>query len=81
MGAGVDASVWRRALENEGTKAWLVSDAQKRFGLQAESRLVEWYAAEGGKTPAKVVLTLQACLLREGLTRLLPQTPTALSDR
>ena len=73
MGAGIDAGVWRRTLEKEGTKAWLLSDAQKRFGLQAEPGLVEWYAAEGGKTPAEVVLALQDCLLREDLTPLLPQ--------
>lgn len=73
MGAGIDAGVWRRTLEEEGTKAWLLSDAQKRFGLQAEAGLVEWYASEGGKTPAEVVLALQDCLLREDLTPLLPQ--------
>ena len=73
MGAGIDAGVWRRTLEKEGTKAWLLSDAQKRFGLQAEPGLVEWYVAEGGKTPAEVVLALQDCLLREDLTPLLPQ--------
>ena len=73
MGPGIDASVGRRTLEKEGTKAWLLSDAQKRFGLQAEPGLVEWYAAEGGKTPAEVVLALQDCLLREDLTPLLPQ--------
>lgn len=51
----------------------LLSDAQKRFGPQAEPGLIEWYAAEGGKTPAQVVLALQDCLLREDLTPLLPQ--------
>ena len=73
MGAGIDAGVWRRTLEEQGTKAWLLSDAQKRFGPQAEPGLVEWYAAEGDKTPAEVVLALQACLLREDLGPLLPQ--------
>ena len=73
MGAGIDAGVWRRTLEEKGTKAWLLSDAQKRFGLQAEPGLVEWYAAEGAKTPAEVVLALQDCLLREDLTPLLPR--------
>ena len=73
MGAGIDAGVWQRILEEKGTKAWLLSDTQKRFGLQANPGLVEWYAAEGDKTSAKVVLALQDCLLREDLTPLLPQ--------
>jgi len=73
MGAGIDAGVWRRTLEEQGTKAWLLSDAQKRFGPQAEAGLVEWYAAEGDKTPAQVVLALQDCLLKEDLSPLLPQ--------
>ncbi len=80
MGAGIDASVWRRTLEEKGTKQWLLSDAEKRFGLQAEPGLVEWYASEGGKTPAVVVLALQDCLLSEDLTPLLSQitTPTLI---
>ena len=73
MGASVDAGVWRRTLEESGTKAWLLSDAQKRFGPHANPGLVEWYAAEGAKTPADVVLALQDCLLREDLTPLLPE--------
>ena len=72
MGAGIDAGVWRRTLEEQGTKAWLLSDAQKRFGPEADPGLVEWYAEEGGKTPADVVLALQQCLLAEDLTSLLP---------
>jgi 3-oxoadipate enol-lactonase len=80
MGAGIDAGVWRRTLEEEGTKAWLLSDSQKRFGPQAEPGLVEWYASEGAKTPADVVLALQGCLLGEDLTPLLPNisTPTLI---
>ncbi len=80
MGAGIDAGVWRRTLEEEGTQAWLLSDSDKRFGRQADPGLVEWYAAEGGKTPAEVVLALQDCLLREDLTPLLPRisTPTLI---
>ena len=73
MGAGIDAAVWRRTLEEEGTKAWLLSDSRKRFGAQAEPGLVEWYAAEGGKTQAEVVLALQNCLLSEDLSPLLPK--------
>ncbi len=72
-GSGIDTGVWRRTLEESGTKAWLLSDAQKRFGPKADPGLVEWYAAEGEKTPAEVVLALQDCLLREDLTSLLPQ--------
>jgi 3-oxoadipate enol-lactonase len=72
-GAGIDTAVWRRTLEESGTRAWLLADAQKRFGPQADPRLIEWYAAEGDKTPAEVVLALQGCLLREDLTPLLPQ--------
>ncbi|MBO19769.1 MAG: alpha/beta hydrolase [SAR202 cluster bacterium] len=75
MGAGIDASVWRRTLEEEGTKAWLLADAQKRFGPQAEPGVIEWYAAEGEKTPAENVLALQGCLLAEDLSPLLPNIP------
>ena len=80
MGAGIDAGVWRRTLEEQGTNAWLLSDAQKRFGPQSEAGLIEWYAAEGGKTQADVVLALQGCLLQEDLTPLLSQiaTPTLI---
>ncbi len=74
-GTSVDAGAWRRTLEESGTKAWLLSDAQKRFGPQADPGLVEWYASEGGKTPADVVLALQECLMREDLTPLLPRIP------
>ena len=80
MGAGSDAGAWRRTLEEQGTNAWLLSDAQKRFGPQSEAGLIEWYAAEGGKTQADVVLALQGCLLQEDLTPLLSQiaTPTLI---
>ena len=80
MGAGVDASVWRRTLEQEGTRAWLLSDAQRRFGPGAAPELVDWYAEEGARTPAAVVLALQHCLLAEDLTPLLPRitAPTLL---
>ena len=74
-GASVDTGVWRRTLEELGTKAWLLSDAQKRFGLKADPRLIEWYAAEGDKTPPEVVLALQDCLLNEDLTPLLREIP------
>ncbi len=75
MGPSIEAGVWKRILEEEGTKAWLLSDAQKRFGPNTEPGLVEWYADEGGKTQAEVVLALQACLLQEDLTPLLPHIP------
>ena len=74
-GTSVDTGVWRRTLEESGTKAWLLSDAQKRFGPQADPRLIEWYAAEGDKTPSEVVLALQDCLLNEDLTPLLRHIP------
>ena len=70
-GTSIDTEVWRRTLEESGTKAWLLSDAQKRFGPRADPRLIEWYAAEGDKTPSEVVLALQDCLLNEDLTPLL----------
>ena len=80
MGPGIEAGVWKRTLEEQGTKAWLLSDAQKRFGTHSEPGLIEWYATEGGKTQADVVLALQGCLLHEDLTPLLPQitTPTLI---
>ena len=74
-GSSVDTGVWRRTLEESGTKAWLLSDARKRFGPKADPRLIEWYAAEGDKTPSEVVLALQDCLLNEDLTPLLRQIP------
>ncbi len=72
MGAGMDAGVWRRVLEEEGTRAWLLSDTNKRFGPGAARQVIEWYADEGAKTPAPVVLALQGCLLAEDLSSLLP---------
>ncbi|MDP6494952.1 MAG: alpha/beta hydrolase, partial [Dehalococcoidia bacterium] len=75
MGPDIEAGVWKRTLEEEGTKAWLLSDAQKRFGPNTEPSVMEWYAEEGGKTQAEVVLAFQACLLQEDLTPLLPQIP------
>ena len=73
MGADMDAGAWRRILEEEGTRAWLLSDTAKRFGPQAGREVVEWYADEGAKTPAPVVLALQGCLLAEDLTPLLTE--------
>ena len=72
MGAGMDAGVWRRTLEQEGTRAWLLLDAEKRFGPDAAPEVIEWYADEGARTPAANVLGLQSCLLAEDLTPLLP---------
>lgn len=73
MGAGVDAGAWRRILEEEGTRAWLLADADKRFGPETGRHVVEWYADEGARTPAPVVLALQRCLLAQDLTPLLPE--------
>jgi len=72
MGAGMDAGAWRRILEEQGTRAWLLSDTAKRFGPSADQRVIEWYADEGAKTSAAAVLALQGCLLAEDLTPLLP---------
>jgi pimeloyl-ACP methyl ester carboxylesterase len=73
MGADVDAGAWGRILEEEGTRAWLLSDTAKRFGARAAREVIEWYADEGAKTPAPVVLALQGCLLAEDLTPLLTE--------
>ena len=73
MGADMDAGAWRRILEQEGTRAWLLSDTAKRFGPDTEREVIEWYADEGAKTPASAVLALQGCLLAEDLTPLLPE--------
>ena len=73
MGADVDAGVWRRILEQEGTRAWLLSDTAKRFGPRASRQVIEWYADEGAKTSAPVVLALQGCLLAADLTPLLSE--------
>ena len=72
MGASMDAGAWRRILEEQGTRAWLLSDTGKRFGPDTERGVIEWYADEGAKTPAPAVLALQGCLLAEDLTPLLP---------
>ena len=73
MGASMDADAWRRILEEEGTRAWLMADTDKRFGPDTEHGVIEWYADEGAKTPAQVVMALQGCLLAEDLTPLLPE--------
>ena len=73
MGADMDAGVWRRILEQEGTRAWLLSDTAKRFGPRASRQVIEWYADEGAKTSAPVVLALQGCLLAADLTPLLSE--------
>ena len=72
MGANMDASVWRRILEEEGTRAWLLADTDKRFGANTEREVIEWYADEGARTPAPAVMALQGCLLVEDLMPLLP---------
>ena len=75
MGASMDAGAWRRILEVEGTRAWLLSDTAKRFGPNTGRAIMDWYADEGAKTPATAVLALQQCLLAEDLTPLLPEIP------
>ena len=72
MGASMDAGAWRRILEEEGTRAWLLADTDKRFGPDTDRQVVEWYADEGAKTPAPAVMALQGCLLAQDLTPLLP---------
>ena len=72
MEASMDAAAWRRILEEEGTRAWLLADSDKRFGAGTDRAVIEWYADEGAKTPAPAVLALQRCLLAEDLTPLLP---------
>ena len=74
----MDAGAWRRILEEEGTRAWLLADSDKRFGAGTGRAVIEWYADEGAKTPAPAVLSLQRCLLAEDLTPLLSEitTPT-----
>lgn len=72
MGVNMDAGAWRRILEQEGTRAWLLSDTDKRFGPDTDRRVIEWYADEGARTTALAVLALQGCLLAEDLTTLLP---------
>ena len=80
MAANVDAAGWRRILEEEGTRAWLLADADKRFGPNTDRRVMEWYADEGAKTSAPAVMGLQRCLLAEDLSPLLPaiSTPTLI---
>ena len=73
MGAGMDAAAWRRTLEQEGTRAWLLMDADKRFGPDAPREVIEWYADEGARTSAPAVIGLQTCLLAEDLTPLLSE--------
>ena len=72
MGASMDAQSWRRILEEQGTRAWLMADTDKRFGPNTDRHVVEWYADEGVKTSAQAVMALQGCLLAQDLTPLLP---------
>ncbi len=80
MGASMDAGAWRRVLEEEGTRAWLLLDTDKRFGPNTDRQVMEWYADEGAKTSAPAVMGLQRCLLAEDLSHLLPAilTPTLI---
>jgi pimeloyl-ACP methyl ester carboxylesterase len=73
MGASMDAGAWRRILEEQGTRAWLMADTDKRFGPNTDRHVVEWYADEGAKTSAPAVMALQSCLLSQDLTSLLPE--------
>ena len=68
----MDAQSWRRILEEQGTRAWLMADTDKRFGPNTDRHVVEWYADEGAKTSAQAVMALQGCLLAQDLTPLLP---------
>ena len=72
MGASMNAGSWRRILEEQGTRAWLLADTDKRFGPNTDRHVVEWYADEGAKTSAQAVMALQGCLLAQDLTPLLP---------
>ena len=72
MGASMDTAAWGRILAEQGTRAWLLADSDKRFGPNTSREVMEWYADEGAKTPAPVVMALQACLLAEDLSPLLP---------
>ena len=72
MGASMDTAAWGRILAEEGTRAWLMADSNQRFGPNASREVIQWYADEGAKTPASAVLALQACLLAEDLSPLLP---------
>ena len=80
MGPSMDPGAWRRILEQEGTRAWLLSDTSRRFGPHTDRRIIEWYADEGARTTAAAVLALQGCLLAQDLTPLLPAiaVPTLL---
>ena len=73
MGADMDASGWGDTLRREGTRAWLLSDTDKRFGPDTPREIIDWYADEGARTQASEVLALQACLLAADLAPLLPQ--------
>ena len=72
MGANMDAAPWRGILEQQGTRAWLLADTDKRFGPDTPNEVVQWYADEGSKTAASEVIALQGCLLAADLTPLLP---------
>ena len=80
MGANMDAAPWRGILEQQGTRAWLLADTDKRFGPDTPDEVVQWYANEGSKTAASEVIALQGCLLAADLTPLLPDiaTPTLI---
>jgi pimeloyl-ACP methyl ester carboxylesterase len=69
----MNAEVWQRVLKEQGIRAWLMSDAEKRFGPNVDPGLLDWYAEGGTKTTPEVVIALQDCLFGEDLTPLLPQ--------
>ena len=47
MGANMDAAPWRGILEEQGTRAWLLADTDKRFGPDTPDEVIQWYADEG----------------------------------
>ena len=71
MGANMDAAPWRGIREQQGTRAWLLADTDKRFAPDTPNEIIQWYADEGEKTEAPEVLALQGCLLAADLTSLL----------
>lgn len=76
----VDLGAWGRLLREKGVREWILADAKRRFSPNADPGLIEWFAEEGAKTSAEVVMALQRCLLAEDLTPLLPmiRVPTLI---
>ena len=67
----INTSTWGELLRTKGTAAWLRADSHLRFGPNTSAYIIDWYGAEGSKTPAETVMSLQSVLLSEDYSDIL----------